>query len=468
MKAFASPAYQRTGLGVSQTLAPAHAHLDHAHARTSIGELDAARYYARLAANTASQGWERALELGVLSFELGEFHQAFHFLQDGSRTRHPSGKALRMLAALYHRHGDKDLARKRLAELANREPVTGPPAPDPSQPNVMRLRSFEKSRFGIKTDRATGLRTCRLKGGHFSLRNLIDQSRLNLYVGTSFEDSLSRTENIPEIDLFINCVSCADLDPDGLDAIEAFLKHHPSVPVINPPAKVRRTTRGENARRLGSLPDVIMPPAKLYDLDADPRSVAEKVALAGAGGPLIVRESGTQTGKSVELVGTLEALCSWLDARSLGTRFYAIPFIDCRGSDGFFHKMRAFFIDGTFYPVANLTSDSWQIHSGDRYRVMSSSQASQAEEVRYLQDPKTYLGSKAYQALHSIRDTVDLDFFGIDFALDGQGRVVVFEANAAMRHNFDHADNFPYTRPYLQTISDAFADMVQRRAGHSV
>jgi CHASE3 domain sensor protein len=39
----------------------------------------------------------------------------------------------------------------------------------------------------------------------------------------------------------------------------------------------------------------------------------------------------------------------------------------------------------------------------------------------------------------------------------------VFEANAAMRHNFAHAQNFPHTEPHLKRISDAFENMIQSR-----
>ena len=93
---------------------------------------------------------------------------------------------------------------------------------------------------------------------------------------------------------------------------------------------------------------------------------------------------------------------------------------------------------------------------------MSSTPSTQEDERRFLSDHETYLGAKAYNALHAIRDTIDLDFFGIDFTLDSEQEVIVFEANAAMRHNFDHAGKFPYTRPHLERISCAFKAMVDR------
>lgn len=166
----------------------------------------------------------------------------------------------------------------------------------------------------------------------------------------------------------------------------------------------------------------------------------------GLDSPMIVRHRGTQTGKMVEKVDNRLALVEWIAAQPPGTEVYATAFVDCRWQDGYSHKSRVFFIDGELFPVASLASDSWQIHSGDRYRIMSSTPSTQADEQRFLQDPSAYLGSKALDALYAIRDTIDLDFFGIDFTLDSEGNVIVFEANAAMRHSFDHAENFPYTR----------------------
>ena len=95
---------------------------------------------------------------------------------------------------------------------------------------------------------------------------------------------------------------------------------------------------------------------------------------------------------------------------------------------------------------------------------MSSTPSTQEDENRFLTDPAAYLGPKAIEALYAIYDTIELDFFGIDFTLDSERNVIVFEANAAMRHNFDHAGNFPYTRPHLEKVSEAFASMVERRA----
>ena len=445
----------------SPTIADAQLKLAIAHAERR--DLEAARQHAKIAAEQATPDWPHLEQLGIVLFQLSRFPAARRVLIQASQTGPLGAEALKILAALFHRAGEVENARRCIAAMVQLNAIANPSRLHPDRPKILRLRSVEKSYFGIKTNRKTGLRYCWLKGGHFSSKNLIDRNRFNLYIGTVFGNNPVRPDALPDVDLVVNGVSCPDLDPVGLNNVEAFLANLPDLPVINPPRKVRRTTRAENARRLGVLPNVILPQTELFLLRGPAQAIAAQVEATGLGYPMIVRHRGTQTGKTVEKVDGRSGLVKWISAQPPGTDAYVTAFIDCRWQDGYYHKSRVFFIDGELFPVASLASDSWQIHSGDRYRIMSSTPSIQADEQHFLQDPATYLGSKALDALYAISDTIDLDFFGIDFTLDSEGNVIVFEANAAMRHNFDHAENFPYTRPHLERISEAFAAMIERR-----
>ncbi|MGK7894335.1 MAG: hypothetical protein AB4372_12115, partial [Xenococcus sp. (in: cyanobacteria)] len=97
------------------------------------------------------------------------------------------------------------------------------------------------------------------------------------------------------------------------------------------------------------------------------------------------------------------------------------------------------------------------------YEIMDKTQWTQDAEQSFLNDPISYLGQENFDKLCKIRDLIDLDFFGIDFTITPDGTLFIFELNSAMRHNFDHAGNFPYTRPHLERISAAFDTMIQNR-----
>ena len=73
------------------------------------------------------------------------------------------------------------------------------------------------------------------------------------------------------------------------------------------------------------------------------------------------------------------------------------------------------------------------------------------------------LGENALCALEQIQGLIDLDYFGIDFALDASADLIVFEANAAMRQNVVDIDDFPYLRESVDRIANAFMEMVRSR-----
>ena len=119
-------------------------------------------------------------------------------------------------------------------------------------------------------------------------------------------------------------------------------------------------------------------------------------------------------------------------------------------------------VDGVLYPLHLAIAERWDVHyfssaMGDRadYR---------AEEARFLDDPVATLGAAAWDALASVRDALGLDYAGIDFALDGDGRVVVFEANAAMTVlRPDPDERFRYREAATAAIEAALVHMFEGR-----
>jgi glutathione synthase/RimK-type ligase-like ATP-grasp enzyme len=87
-----------------------------------------------------------------------------------------------------------------------------------------------------------------------------------------------------------------------------------------------------------------------------------------------------------------------------------------------------------------------------------------AEEARFLADPVTAIGSRAWDALGRVRDALGLEYAGIDFALPGDGRIVVFEANAAMTVLRPDPDpRFAYRSAASDAIAAALARMFEQR-----
>ncbi|MEQ8654788.1 MAG: hypothetical protein RIC87_20150 [Kiloniellales bacterium] len=466
-EAEASAAHARE---LSQAVTAARADRKDARTRLNLalcllqaGRLQAARRQALATRRLAGPDWPELRHLGRLLFKLGLFDAAYDSLVEGLRQDVKDAAALRVLSALLLKRENLAGAERALRAAARIEPITPPARFHRGKPTVLRLRSFDNARYAAAQDSAGGTYSCRLRGGHFSIKSFVDKSAVNLYLASVMGDNLQRVAKIPDFDLAINTVSCADLHARTLRKLDRFLADSDPRRVINPPARVLRTSRAENARRLGAIGGIVFPRTELCANEGVPEAVADALLARGFTLPLILRLPGTQTGETVAKVDDRAGLVTYLKASGQGQPVYVIEYIDCSGEAGYFHKTRCFFIDRTFYPVANLSSDVWQIHSGDRYRVMDKVPALQEREKRYLADPRGYLGETVFAGLHAIRDLLKLDFFGIDFTVDRAGRLIVFEANAAMRHNYDHARTFPYTKAYLDRVSGAFHTMVETR-----
>jgi hypothetical protein len=103
------------------------------------------------------------------------------------------------------------------------------------------------------------------------------------------------------------------------------------------------------------------------------------------------------------------------------------------------------------------------VHGGNRKTIMRNDEALMDEEKRFLTDWKSYVGGPNVDTLEKVAQRTGLDFFGMDFTLDEDGKIFVYELNPAMRHSFDHARNFPYKLPHDHNISNAFLGMILNR-----
>ncbi len=227
-------------------------------------------------------------------------------------------------------------------------------------------------------------------------------------------------------------------------------------PLLNPPDAVARTQRHLLPELLAGIDDVVVPPV----VRVSRAGLGDGRAAARVGLPLILRPAGAHGGRGVSLIESAEALA----AAALGEAetFYLTAYRDYRSPDRYFRKYRMIFVDREPYPYHLAISQHWLVHyfSAD----MLHPAWKRAEEARFLEDPAAALGKQAMAALGAIGRRLDLDFCGVDFAIDAQGRVLVFEANATMLvHLADDPGLFPYKHHSVPRIFDAFAAMVSRR-----
>lgn len=296
--------------------------------------------------------------------------------------------------------------------------------------------------------------------GNVPLSSFLDDRRFaTATLIVEFYDSGSP---LPPHDIVFNAIGDADRCTLALTAANALLERT-TAPVLNPPSQVLLTGRVANAERLGVLPDVVAPRFAIF-----PRWLLEHTdpaaALQASGFtlPLLLRAPGFHTGQHFVKVDEPSAIPKALDALP-GTAVIAIEFLDTKDAGGAFRKYRIITVDGKLYPLHLAISRDWKVHyfSAD----MADNAEHRAHDAAFLADPKEVVGLRAYAALERIVATLGLDYGGVDFSVDGEGRVVLFEANATMIVQRPPSDAiWEYRRKPVQAIITAFQTMVSERA----
>ena len=267
---------------------------------------------------------------------------------------------------------------------------------------------------------------------------------------------------LPRHDLVFNSIGDADLCREGLESACAVLARTKQ-PVINHPHAVLKTGRAANVERLRGEPGIVVP--RMATL---PRQVlasseaAGAVSSAGFSFPFLVRALGFHTGIFFERVDNLHDLQS-AAAKFPGDDLCLIEQLDARDSEGFFRKCRVMIIDRKIYPLHLAISRNWKVHY---FRAdMAESTEHRAKDAAFLMDLGSFVGARGMAGLQRINAALDLDYCGVDFAINAAGDILLFEANATMVMVPLSADpKWDYRRPAFDDVFTAIRSMLIERA----
>jgi glutathione synthase/RimK-type ligase-like ATP-grasp enzyme len=186
------------------------------------------------------------------------------------------------------------------------------------------------------------------------------------------------------------------------------------------------------------------------------------VAQYGFSFPLLVRTPGYHGGDHFLKVDCCEELPDAL-TKLPGRELMVIEYLDARGVDGKSRKYRVMMIDGQLYPLHAAISSDWKIHYATA--EMSDYPEHRAEDAEFLKNMAEVLGPTAMAALQEIQNSLGLDYGGIDFGLNAQRQVLLFEANATMAVVPPGAGpRWEYRRPAVDTVYRAARKMLIDRA----
>jgi tetratricopeptide (TPR) repeat protein len=256
---------------------------------------------------------------------------------------------------------------------------------------------------------------------------------------------------LPRYDFVFNAIGEAEFAIACAAPVERFLAQCRQ-PVLNQPARVARTGRGDLPVLLAGIPGIVVPPVLRL---APGEDAPQAVRNAGLNLPVILRPLGSHGGEGAELIS------GWAELEESGAQHagaYVTAFGEYRSADGLYRKYRVIFVDRVPYAYHLAISQHWLVHywTAD----MDTDATRRVEEEHFLEAPATAIGASAMQALADIGARLDLDYAGIDFAILPDGRLLVFEANATMLVHSEDSKMFAYKNPAVQRIRDAFDAMI--------
>ena len=267
---------------------------------------------------------------------------------------------------------------------------------------------------------------------------------------------------LPPHQLVFNIIGDADIGTPALKLAEKILKLT-SAPIINFPSKVIPTGREANAKNLANISGVITPKIiKLPRQELESGQIALTLSKRGLSYPFLLRAPGFHTGKFFSKIDDEKQLVTELQ-QIPGPELLLLQYIETKSADGKFRKYRAMMIDGKIYPLHAAVSANWKVHYFSA--EMENNVGHRAEDEAFLNNVAGTIGAKALQGLEQICKKLGLDYAGIDFSLNENSELVLFEANATMFVDLPPMDEiWAYRRAPCQQILDAIRTMLISRA----
>lgn len=219
---------------------------------------------------------------------------------------------------------------------------------------------------------------------------------------------------------------CADEDEyaGALGWLEARMKDWDIRKVFNDPREVRKTRRDRIADLLEGTDNLIVPKCLRFQ-PKHPDDFRKAFAEGGFSYPVLVRVARTQSGKTMLKIDSDKGWDAIYTIPWGGQPVYMTQFVDFRGADGDYAKLRVTIVGDSVVLRHVHFADDWKVHY---------SAPSVAKVTRELDLIRALSGSETLNRIvAAIKGKVRLDFWGIDLGyVSGSDDFVFFEANAAM------------------------------------
>ncbi|CAN2533789.1 hypothetical+protein [Methylocapsa aurea] len=263
---------------------------------------------------------------------------------------------------------------------------------------------------------------------------------------------------LPDHDLAFVAIAATRPNRPLLAELEELLAYWPT-PVVNLPGRVSMLEPVELAANLtdAGLRTPILRRVLRDELRAATLSHASDWRF-----PIVIRAVEQRNERGAEKIDTPFGLTLFLGKRS--DRSYLVsPFVDCRGRDGLYRKIRLLFIDRRPYACHLAVSEGWSGSYVDAR--MEADMRRRSEEERFFATFDTEFVTRHADTFEALVECIGLTYFGVDCAETENGELIVFKVDHTLLvHDMDPVDVFPYKPPQMRKIFDAFASYLHRAA----
>ncbi|NRA61230.1 MAG: hypothetical protein HRU25_10060 [Psychrobium sp.] len=324
-----------------------------------------------------------------------------------------------------------------------------------NKPSLLLLYACEQLDFSAFIDQKDI--SFSINGGHFNVHTFVNAKSYNLSrLFVSDSDSFREVvKALPNYDVIINCIADAETSSNALVQVSTHFGH---LKLMNGAAQVLNSSRINVFEKIKDVDNLLMPAADVITFTDNLES--NRRLLNNQEFPFLIRPLGSSTGIGLVKI-TQQAEFDDLHSKIIGKTMNICSFVDFRCPDSYYRKYRVFVINGQIFPAHAIASPHWNIHSSSRYEIMKDNDVLQQQEMKFLTDISSVLTTEHLKAINEISRRLDLEYFGIDFAILDDQRLLIFEANAGMHANLNYIKDFPYHEAAIKDIITAFRAMIK-------
>ncbi len=259
-------------------------------------------------------------------------------------------------------------------------------------------------------------------------------------------------ENIPDHDVMLIGIGYTEESHALLERMIPWVAAWQK-PVINKPEHILKTSREALKAALNGADGVFV--AGIERLNRT------ETANYNTHFPILIRPLDSHAGRGLEKIETADALIPYLEATS-DEHFFITEFVDYRKPDGLFYKYRIVLIGGKPFIAHMAMNDHWMIHYLNA--GMKEDADKRAKEAQGMASFHTDFALRHVSAFEQIHQRLGLEYLVMDCGETPDGKLFVFEADTIMIvHDMDDEQIYPYKKPVMKLLFDAFEQFVQTR-----